>query len=287
MRATICSLVIGNRSGRAVLMAATAAADPPLDATISMSASSRSSPQASRSASRLTTAVFCASSSNGNCATPTSLKVRGVDTARPGSQPARTVSSLPSGRPIASLIGSLMTMPGGVASESRSWPETIVHGWRVPGSIPVRPAGTTRPPDSTISPLAVRIGITWATSGSRATAAAASVASFMRTPPGSGESVAVTRTSNPTLSSRSRNETTSPRDSSSMSNSSAPTAAIPMMPSAVRPGWRTRLRAAKTRALIGVSAPALLPEAATTTRQRSRQPPEERPRQSTAAPRPG
>ena len=68
--------------------------------------------------------------------------------------------------------------------------------------------------------------------------------------PGS-ESVAVTRRSKPVRSSRSRIETTSPCDSSSMSNSSAPTAATPSTPSEARAGWRTRLRHANPIAFIG------------------------------------
>ena len=38
---------------------------------------------------------------------------------------------------------------------------------------------------------------------------------------------------------------TSPRDSISMSKSSAPVAAMPAMPSSARPGWRTRPRSGK------------------------------------------
>ncbi len=259
MRATICSLVIGTSSGCAVRIAATAPAAPALDATISMSASSCSSPQASRSAARVITAECCASSSNGNCATPSSVNGRGNGAARLESHSTRTWSSLPSGFPAASISAWFRTMPGGAIAASRSRPATIVHGRRVPGSIPVRVKASAGPRSWAISPLAVRIGTASEMPGNLATAAAAAVASFIRMPPGNGESVAVTRTSKPRLSSKSPNDTTRPRDSSSMSNSRAPTAAIPRIPSEVRPGCRMRLRAANAMVFIGASATAPSP----------------------------
>jgi len=60
-------------------------------------------------------------------------------------------------------------------------------------------------------------------------------------PENGGASVARTRMSNPARSRRSRNDSTRPRDSSSMSNSSAPTAATPRIASALRAGWRIRV----------------------------------------------
>ena len=90
------------------------------------------------------------------------------------------------------------------------------------------------------------------------------------TDPGpAGASVAVTRRSNPVLSSRPRIEITSPCDSSSMSNSSAPTAATPSTPSDARAGWRTRLRHANPIAFIGGRAAGRCAAAGPRTRRRS------------------
>ena len=245
-----------------------------------MSASSLSSPHASRSAVRVITAVCCASSSNGNCAMPTMRNVRGASAARLESQPVRRVTSLPIAPPTSSISDWFTTRSGGARLAPRSAPVMRVHGRRAPGSMPVNIRPITGRPVCQTSPVAVRIGTASATPGSLAICAAAPVASVRRMPPGSGESVAVTRTSKPTLSSRSRNDTTSPRDSSSMSNSSAPTAAMPMMPSAVRPGCRTRLLTAKIRALIDASTRSPRPAATTMTRRRWR------PRQAARPPSP-
>ena len=79
--------------------------------------------------------------------------------------------------------------------------------------------------------------------------------------------VAVTRMSKPVRSSRSRIDMTSPSDSSSMSKSSAPTAATPRTPSAARAGCRTRLRHAKASAFIAGPAAARCAAGAPTRRR--------------------
>ena len=80
--------------------------------------------------------------------------------------------------------------------------------------------------------LRMRSWSTASTSGSAADRRPAAGRVLDRGPANGGASVASTRTSNPARSSRSRNDRTSPRESSSMSKSSAPTAATPRTPSA-------------------------------------------------------
>ena len=85
--------------------------------------------------------------------------------------------------------------------------------------------------------------------------------------PESPLSVATTRTSYPALSRRSRNDTSRPDDSRSMSNNSAPITATPAIASAARAGSAVIVRHARARAVIGGPATRRRGEAASTTRR--------------------
>ena len=74
-----------------------------------------------------------------------------------------------------------------------------------------------------IAAISAESAVAWASSG----------------PLNGGASEARTRTSNPERPRRSPNDTTRPCESRSMSNSNAPIAATPKMPSTDRAGWRT------------------------------------------------
>ena len=86
----------------------------------------------------------------------------------------------------------------------------------------------------TTSAWPMRTGTAAATSGSAASRRAVSAGWASRSRDCGRPSDAITRTSKPKASSNSRTDTSSPRDSSTMSNISAPAAAMPRMPRALR-----------------------------------------------------
>ncbi len=176
-----------------------------------------------------------------------------VDTSQLPRSARRSPGSIPARRASArfTAISGIPSAPAGRGSR----PRTSVQGGCPMTSAPKR---FTRNPEPAGPPSAspTSTGTTPPTSGRAAIDAPTRRACSMRGPLGGMASVAVTRTSKPVPSRRRCIDTTSPRESMSMSKSSAPVAAMPATPSRARPDCRERLRTANRRALIAVRDPA-------------------------------
>ena len=253
------------RSGRARRMAATAASVPASGRAATSRRSASSIPaegNARRKPGSVTPAIHSPADSNGNSTMPETRNSAGrsVDVSRT-TDPGSTRSSRANAR--------FTTIERSSASSPRSVPRSSFHSPRRRRSVPTtaRPVVLSSPSPSAESTVAVpkRTGTTSASSGRARSAATAAAAPVTVGPSPGRASVAVARTSKPVLSSRSRKDTISPRERRSMSNSSAPTTAIPVRPSTARAGWRERLRQAKARGLTGGRGPGRVGAAASRT----------------------
>ncbi len=193
---------------------------------------------------------------NGNSAMPATCRRAGGSASRSVTQEARKVTVPPTSRLAAFAIAASTTTS---FDPRASWPRSTVHGGLIGAprfDRPLTPSNVAAiggPPSRSIRAFAILTISVALTDGTAAMRAAVSEASGTR-PPRPGISRTLTRMSHPDRSSRSRIDTMSPCDSSSMSRRSAPTAATPSTPRIARAGWRTRLRDANPTAFIVVRA---------------------------------
>ena len=123
----------------------------------------------------------------------------------------------------------------GVAASGRSLPFSSVHALRTDERVlPIMDTLVVSPVAPVSTACSMRTSVTSSTSGSRRKSEASRPASPIGARRTGNPSWATTRTSKPLLFSRSANDSTRPRDSSSMSKSSAPMMATPAMASRLR-----------------------------------------------------
>ena len=169
----------------------------------SISASIPGSPHARATTSPLVAAVICTALSNGKSATPRIEKSTGRGAARSTEQMTRTASTSPGDRESAVArrrFTSICGRPPGPAA-TRSEPAVSVQGRRIRASAAISDKTIARP-WADVSASTSRTGTASSTSGRASSVLAIPAAWARRGPPTGAGSVAVTLTSNPTLSSR-------------------------------------------------------------------------------------
>ena len=223
-------------------MASAAAAAPVSgrEATRTRSASSGSpSPQTRAASDRLAATVNRDTPSRGNSAMPTRRKSTTGIQYRPPPHDPRSARPTPGAIPRKEASARLIRIGGTppASTSCRSRPSTRRQPGCAAGAAPTKVRGNwRRRPGTAVRARPTRNGTATSTSLRPAIAVAVATASGIIGPASGIASVDMTRTSKPVRSSRSSSETISPRESSSMSNSSPPTAAMPRMPSTARPG---------------------------------------------------